>query len=391
MTSLHPEGRIRIRLEQTESGSAVRLESSRPVQAARWFEGKQVDEALRLLPLLYRVCGTAQAAAATAAVEDARRFQIDADQRNAREALVVAETLREHGLRILTGWNEADRDPLLQAALPGLVRLPEQLAGILFPHHDAFRPGGGLLQPDTDALMRWRDEVAQLLAQVLLGMPAGDWLTMDGLDAIREWAGAGKGAAARFIGELYARSWQACGAASRPPLPALDTRTLNARLDADHGVGFIAEPDWMGQIFETGAFARCGHHPLVQAARRQYGDGLLARSLARLVEVAEIPERIAALLEGRIRAAAPAPADSGGTGQVEAARGRLVHRIRLDGDTLTYYRILAPTEWNFHPRGVVAQALAGLPPSGDLRRLAGLIVEAIDPCVGYDLEVGDNA
>jgi len=32
-----------------------------------------------------------------------------------------------------------------------------------------------------------------------------------------------------------------------------------------------------------------------------------------------------------------------------------------------------------------------LPPTGDLRRLAGLIVEAIDPCVGYDLEVGDNA
>jgi hypothetical protein len=55
------------------------------------------------------------------------------------------------------------------------------------------------------------------------------------------------------------------------------------------------------------------------------------------------------------------------------------------------YRLLAPTEWNFHPRGVVVQALETLAPDADLEQLASLLVEAIDPCVGYDLEVVSDA
>lgn len=82
---------------------------------------------------------------------------------------------------------------------------------------------------------------------------------------------------------------------------------------------------------------------------------------------------------------------STGTGlaQVQAARGLLVHRLTLEQGRLADYRILAPTEWNFHPQGAAALGLATLPAADEptLRRLAGLFITALDPCVAYDISI----
>jgi Ni,Fe-hydrogenase I large subunit len=74
---------------------------------------------------------------------------------------------------------------------------------------------------------------------------------------------------------------------------------------------------------------------------------------------------------------------------MEASRGRLIHRVALEGERISRYQILAPTEWNFHPQGVLARGLAGLDVKdpGKFRWQAGLLINTIDPCVGYDLEV----
>jgi coenzyme F420-reducing hydrogenase alpha subunit len=71
-----------------------------------------------------------------------------------------------------------------------------------------------------------------------------------------------------------------------------------------------------------------------------------------------------------------------------------VHRLEGEDDRVRGYRILAPTEWNFHPDGVVVQGLAAiardLPSSADeasLRDRAVLYVTAVDPCVPYRLVI----
>ena len=43
------------------------------------------------------------------------------------------------------------------------------------------------------------------------------------------------------------------------------------------------------------------------------------------------------------------------------------------------YRVLAPTEWNFHPDGALARAVAALAP--DDLDAARLLAAAYDPCV----------
>ncbi len=112
------------------------------------------------------------------------------------------------------------------------------------------------------------------------------------------------------------------------------------------------------------------------------------RLAARLTEIARLslslhPEETAAIESDA------AGTQAAGIGQVAAARGQLVHRVCLEDERVTSYQILAPTEWNFHPRGVVARGLSGL--QGDpeqMQRQARLLINAIDPCVGYELSVG---
>ena len=76
-----------------------------------------------------------------------------------------------------------------------------------------------------------------------------------------------------------------------------------------------------------------------------------------------------------------------GLAWVEMARGLLVHRVRLqdsaDGPLIADARVLAPTEWNVHPQGHLAQALARLDPA-DAQSAARLAV-AFDPCVAFEV------
>ncbi len=99
------EGRLQIELTR-ENGrvGAVRISSTRPVHAARVFEGKTPDAVLQLLPLLYSVCAVAQAHAAQTACERALGITPARGPGLARELLVCLETAREHLWRILIDW-----------------------------------------------------------------------------------------------------------------------------------------------------------------------------------------------------------------------------------------------------------------------------------------------
>lgn len=393
----YPEGLISIRLVPGGPGALrAELSSTRPLSAARVFEGKTVAQTLRVLPLLFRVCATAQGAAAAAALESAWRLKVPQADGIARATLVMIETWREHILRILTSWPEATGsipDPSLVA---GAVRLAREIPALIYPAADAFTPGGGRLEVDTDALRDRLGALLRLSTTGVFGMPPGEWLALDNLADARTWASSGRGPAADFVGFLLDREWADAGRARVPALPPLTAQEVAARMTAPDADDFVARPRWRGDVFETGAYARAAAHPLVTATRLAHGDALLARTFARLVEVAAIPGRVAELLERLIGAergdaGESTPGDGTGVGQTEAARGRLAHHVVLDGDRVASYRILAPTEWNFHPDGVLAQSLGTLPACSGLRQLAGLVVEAVDPCVGYDLTVSADA
>ena len=79
-----------------------------------------------------------------------------------------------------------------------------------------------------------------------------------------------------------------------------------------------------------------------------------------------------------------------GLATVETARGLLLHRACVRDECVVDYQIVAPTEWNFHPGGALVRGLEGIDSDDErgLLRSARLAVHALDPCVGFRIEVG---
>jgi coenzyme F420-reducing hydrogenase alpha subunit len=174
-----------------------------------------------------------------------------------------------------------------------------------------------------------------------------------------------------------------------PHPEAADLDRLLSGADADR---FSAEPLWQGTPRESSPYTRCREQALVRVLTRELGNGLLPRLAAQLVELASLSERLDRAgdrPDDPIETAGTFTQEGVGIAMVPAARGLLVHRIALDQGRIREYRILAPTEWNFHPRGVVQQGLANLLSTRPetLRRQADLFVTAVDPCVDYHLTV----
>ena len=155
----------------------------------------------------------------------------------------------------------------------------------------------------------------------------------------------------------------------------------------------MLNPIGKGLPRETSPLTRSADHPLVDALKTDEGFGLVARLVACLSELSRIPAQLLAILdtldEGTQLEEQPLRGAGVGIGQIEAARGRLVHAVELMDEKVSRYRILAPTEWNFHPEGAAARGLAHIAERGGehCTDLARLFVTAVDPCVGADVRV----
>ncbi len=66
-----------------------------------------------------------------------------------------------------------------------------------------------------------------------------------------------------------------------------------------------------------------------------------------------------------------------------------MHYAQVENKVISDYRIMAPTEWNFHPQGLIKQSLLDVlqrNPSS-LEQALRCVINVIDPCVGYQLEL----
>ncbi|MGE5516942.1 MAG: nickel-dependent hydrogenase large subunit [Bacteroidota bacterium] len=384
---MFPEARLDVSLRVRDGSVAeVTMRSTRLVQASQLFAGRRPDEVTGLLPTIFALCGTAQVLAGLSAMEQASALPPSAAQLPARQMLLLAETVTEHGLGLARDW------PLLVGAEPDLAtakRLKTAMAAIrpaLYPAGDWKRPGGGTLTPDraaiTAAIAAGRAAMADLVGahiDVLLDDP----------DAFLLWRRTGRSAVARLVDEASLPELATLGRSLFLPMPEQGPVDLSARLETDREGAYVARPDFAGRVFETGPLARQAWQPAVGTLIARHGPSLLARLVARLAEIASSLQEMEDLVHSLDGGAAPSAClvDGAGLGLVEAARGLLVHRVELEGGRVKRYQILAPTEWNFHPDGPLARGLRGIPAGPDLQRRATLLASALDPCVACTVTV----
>ncbi|MGE5503135.1 MAG: nickel-dependent hydrogenase large subunit, partial [Actinomycetota bacterium] len=325
--------------------AAVRVGSTRRTDAARLLAGRDGATVTPLLPTVFALCGTAQAAAGMAAIEAATHTRAAPAQLIARNVLLLAETAAEHAVGMLRDAPALLGEPADLGAAKGVRPALAALRKALYPDGDWHRPGGGRLAPHTD-------DAAQALSRLQAAADAAQPL------------------AERLARRIEADGLAGLGGAPCPFMPHGGPPDLDARLAADDGA-YVARPSHGGVVYETGPLAR---HP-------EFGKGVGARLAARMAEL-DITLHEAALLmhDCANHPAAPAPVGSGtGLGRADAARGLLVHRVEVEQGRVTRYQILAPTEWNFHPDGPLVRGLAGSAADEGLEWRAGLLAMALDP------------
>ncbi|WP_096700721.1 nickel-dependent hydrogenase large subunit [Magnetospirillum sp. 15-1] len=358
---------IALHLDEGRVGR-VEIGSNRPVLASDMLNGRKPAQVLALLPTLYSLCGTAQGLAGLEAVENAAGIKASPAQHMARRVLCLVEMAAEHAAAILRDWPSLLGEAPDLAALKPLRPLIMTARKALYPAGDWAMPGGGGLAPDRPTLA----------------------------DIVHRLGEAGNRAdlvADRLLARIENEDLEGFGAVSPSLMPETGPADLNERLAGDHDGSYRARPDCAGAVFETGPLARQSRRPLLAALMGQYGNGLMPRFAARMMEMAAALREVEDLAQDLCDDSGGLPmerTDGAGLGLVDAARGLLVHRVELREGVLREYRILAPTEWNFHPQGPLAHGLMGA--SGpDLEWRAALLAASLDPCVPYRVEVCGHA
>lgn len=364
------------------NGRGVDIVSARRALPDTLTRGRTPGEVSVLLPRLFAVCALAQGAAAAAACENALSVPAAAPLVAKRDFLIKAEAAREHLLRLVM---ETPKHLGARAA-------PEDLG--------ALRGLAGALRRAIEdlPLEQWRSEKRSIQAHVadLVGRHLYAPTGMDEPNSFLDWLAGNDAPFALFCRRLIDRGEadlgaEDCRSGNVADLPMAD---IGARLLGPDGAAFSVRPEVDGGQPETTAFIRLAGTPLVAGLKARFGGGLLARIVARQLEVVGLAAEMARLGDACDLGAAPfrpaaATAKAGiGFAAVETARGRLIHAVRLEEGCIADYRILAPTDWNFHPEGPVARRLRRLPDgAAGIEARARLLIDMFDPCAPYRLMV----
>ncbi|OHC74533.1 MAG: hypothetical protein A3H24_04190 [Rhodoferax sp. RIFCSPLOWO2_12_FULL_60_11] len=359
-------------------GTPRSIVGQRPVlgtgQLGRLLRGQRGEQVGRTLSSVFTLCAHAHRRSAELALA-AAQGEAGAAPPSPPPLLLWVETARDHLRSIALDWPQ--RLPSLWAEGPALDWLRDcPLPLATRARLDAAAAGAAL-----DALRTW-------LEQHVLQQPVSSWLSAHRHpDALAHWCQA---QAARLPPARCLAHWQPVAHSLRPELRGLNVLDADAVLQSAQlrqlaqtlmeQPDFAQQPTWLGQCFENGPWTRLRHRQTQATAPHSAWTRLSTRWLE-LIELAAASAptqsvgRVALLATGAMKL---------GPGQAlawcEMARGLLLHWVQLDAQgAVQDYRVVAPTEWNFHPDGALARALAALPASDTLA--ASTLAAAFDPCV----------
>lgn len=350
------------------------LQSSRQNWAPRLARGRPASDLASVMAGLFNLCGHAHSMCAQLAIEAAVPGLLPPAQQVAQRLRTV--TAQEHIRRIGLDWSR------LLAAGPAESWSAQAQATLgLCP----------LLAPAVadpwPATLAW-------LQDHLLQMPATTWLRAwdaCGTDWMLDWSHRHRGWLPTLLRAARAADTGApldLAIALRAHADVSGQRALAAALALKSD--FVLRPLWKGACAHTGTWTRLRGAttdlPLTPWA-------LLGSRIAELVRLCR-PDAQGQGGADWLSFGSLSTEPRQGLAWVEMARGLLVYQVEIDAPVgnaparVSACRVLAPTEWNFHPQGVVAQRivdLAATEPVHTVERRVRLLMAAFDPCVPFDV------
>lgn len=358
--TLHPGGEPPIRCERPMIGEAM---------MRRLAAGRRAALLPDLVGTVFTLCAAAQRSTARRAIGAALGLREDADAAMQDRQLMAMATAREHLQRL--ALDLPGRVPALGADDAHWLRDAPLLA--LPARPDGHAAAG--LRAAARSLPHW-------LERRLLGLPPQDWLARweaDPAGWLAQWSDAHDHPLAAWLRAVRDDALQTT-LPCRPLAPLEDGEPglHSLAISLADEPGFARRPVWRGAAAETGPWTRHG-----RSVGPAEALSLWIRLGARLADLVQIA------LGRELACGAFAPGRGEGLAWTEMSRGLLLHWVRLepgpmspDTARIADYRVLAPTEWNFHPHGALANALRTHRLAADRATLAAA---TMDPCIHYEI------
>jgi hypothetical protein len=354
------------------------ITGQRPVlgggRLGRLLRGQQGEAVVRTLGNVFTLCAhahrrTARLALHAACPQNSAALPVQAP------VLLRLETARDHLRSMALDWPQ--RQPAATQRAPDLHWLRDCPLPLM-PPAQACSP-----QEASAALARLRDWLERLLHQ-----PVQDWLTNHhDSDVFAHWC---NNRAHDLPPACCLAAWHPLAHRLAPQSSKLDLLNTDTSVQSSHlravaqamatDPDFVQRPLWRDQCAETGVWTRLRHQTEHDTLAHNAWTRLGARWMELMHLTAADPptddEQPDALLDSGALPLGQCQAIA----WCEMARGLLLHWVQLNAQSrVEDYRVLAPTEWNFHADGALAHALTALP-SHDTAS-AWCMAAAYDPCV----------
>ncbi|MDX1812890.1 MAG: hypothetical protein R3240_13120, partial [Gammaproteobacteria bacterium] len=222
--------------------SEVKLSSVRPLQLVQLLRGKTVTEGLRLLGMLYRICGVAQRYAGLRAWQQASDVEVVTAVQQAQQLLVKLESLREHLWQVLVAWPQLlGKKPEQNENLLLLSSMLPEAEQALFADGQSMTPAARLDMKNQsfEVLLQ---QLQQLIEQHICGMRIEQWLAMNSMVELLAWSEENSGPAAQMIAYISEHEYSSLGSNEKDicGLPLLAEEKLLENFGSDAREQFVA-------------------------------------------------------------------------------------------------------------------------------------------------------
>ena len=361
-------------------GSQPGIVGSRPVlggaRLGRQLRGQQGDSVVHMLGSVLTLCAHAQRHAARMVLWAAEQKEHTPEVSESTLSLQL-ETARDHLRSMALDWPQRQMGTSASpAGLHWLAQCPVPLA----TPANALSPVQAATQQAQ--LQAW-------LESNILHMPIAQWLAnYRDEDAFAAWC---TDAFERATPLQCLAAWHTTARRLQPTTRTLDLLDVNATQQAAQlraiaqdlcaNPDFALRPLWLGACAESGVWSRLRHRQAPGTVHSAW-----SRLQARWVELLELARSPVEPQASLLHSGALPLGGGQAIAWCEMARGLLLHWVQLDDQhRVQDYRVLAPTEWNFHPDGALAQALTQLDPTDVLA--AWCLTSAYDPCVDCSINI----
>lgn len=364
--------------------------------------GKEPRDALVITPRVCGICNHAHLIAAVRAIEDGYRSQgikveLTQKAKDIREFTLACELIQNHikwfyltilpNLEKLLDQETQENYAIKASYLSSNITQALALFAGQWPHSSYAVPGGVTCDPTYVDLIQAQTLVNKCITffeQMMTGLELEVYLSLDSCAALRQVKGdfgkvlyligsSGMAELGKSHDRFMVLSDSLLGLSGKAMPTKLSKINLRYVQESQQGKKIAKAVSYRERLYEVGPLSRAmvNKTPIVKSLHKRYKDSILTRVFARVHEIAVLLQKSKELLEGLdINEASCVLGlellcdDFEGFGVVEAARGSLLHTIKVKKGKIENYEIVVPTQWNLshgdeNEKGIAIEAMIG--------------------------------